>query len=135
MVAKFCMITGHDYLSRYLNRLNLVASASLILCDSHDEMDNIHLLSCSTTSENNIIQKYWKAMLLMMWLFNAVQQKPTNLSGRKIRPGLSAAVVALFYYAHITLKEFKLSNYFSGEPIFHCINIWYSNNRPTIKNS
>lgn len=65
-VARFRLITGHDYLSKHLNKIGLLDNPNCPLCNKEEEMTEDHLLTCDKLSViSSIEEKYWKARGLM----------------------------------------------------------------------
>ena len=60
-VAKFRLITEHDYLAKHLNKIGIFASPNCPLCNSEEEMTEEHLETCKALPAGSIIEKYWSA--------------------------------------------------------------------------
>ncbi|GFT46812.1 uncharacterized protein NPIL_588541, partial [Nephila pilipes] len=65
-VAMFRLLTGHDCLSAYLFRFNIIISPLFVLCDSGQAMTAAHLDECSSLNHLNcIVKKYRRTRCLM----------------------------------------------------------------------
>ncbi|GFY66124.1 uncharacterized protein TNIN_69341 [Trichonephila inaurata madagascariensis] len=60
-VAYFRIATGHDCLSKHLNRIGILQSPLCKLCDSNEEMDTINLACCRALSSGSMWSRYWEA--------------------------------------------------------------------------
>lgn len=71
-VAAFRLLTNHDCLASHLYRIGISAAPLCVLCKDPAEMNEDHLKTCEALrSEETIVQKYWKARMLMASLPNA----------------------------------------------------------------
>ena len=70
-VAKFRLITEHDYLAKHLNKIGIFADPNCPLCNNEEEMTEEHLETCKALPAGSIIEKYWSAQALMASLPNA----------------------------------------------------------------
>ena len=64
-VAKFRLITEHDYLAKHLNKMGIFANPNCPLHNSEEEMTEEHLETCKALPVGSIIEKYWSARALM----------------------------------------------------------------------
>ena len=65
-VAAFRLHTGHDCLASHLYKIGMASSPICTLCDRGEEMNELHLKTCTALPQkDNIFQKYWRARILM----------------------------------------------------------------------
>ena len=70
-VAKFRLVTEHDYLAKHLNKIGIFSNPNCPLCNNEEEMTEEHLETCKALPAGSIIEKYWSARALMASLPNA----------------------------------------------------------------
>ena len=69
-VAKFILITEHDYFAKHLNKIGIYTNPNGPLCNNDEEMTEEHLETCKVLPAGSIIEKYWSAQALTASLPN-----------------------------------------------------------------
>ena len=69
-VAKFRLLTEHNYLAKHLHKIGIYTSPNRPPCNSEEKMIE-HLQTCKALPSGSITEKYWSAQVLMTSLPNA----------------------------------------------------------------
>ncbi|KAJ4441067.1 hypothetical protein ANN_10917 [Periplaneta americana] len=64
-VAKFRLLTEHDYLAKHLNKIGIYTNPNCPLCNKEEEMTEDHLITCEVLPDGSTTEKYWRARTLM----------------------------------------------------------------------
>lgn len=64
-VAKFRLLTEHDYLAKHLNKIGIYTNPNCPLCNKEEEMTEDHLQTCEVLPDGSTTEKYWRARTLM----------------------------------------------------------------------
>ncbi|KAJ4426002.1 hypothetical protein ANN_27629 [Periplaneta americana] len=64
-VAKFRLLTEHDYLAKYLHKIGIYRNPNCPLCNKEEEMTEDHLITCEVLPNGSTTEKCWRASTLM----------------------------------------------------------------------